>query len=326
MITTDQRALDKSAVSAVLAGYRYGRFIEDSDLQPSAGRAFLTDELSRLLLQPHVKTFGAFEDGHRLVGFLVAHESAWDTDHFGVRVWIVDGCYITPSDYETEFRIADLLVGAFDRWSREARIEFVSVKAASLDLPVVNVYEKWGFRYIESWVYNRFNLDRVGAHPRTPMQLRLAGPADREFMHAYSQEAFSLQRFHADHRIPHDKADSMYRKWIDTAFDEPRQKTLVYDQDGVPAAYLIFYINDYRPQFGKQYVQWKMALLGPSVRGRGVGADFFVSLLYYHRDQGMDVVDSGLTMRNLPSLNLHNRIGFKIISTLVTFHKWLERV
>ncbi|MCX6553034.1 MAG: hypothetical protein NTY02_18870, partial [Acidobacteria bacterium] len=203
-------------------------------------------------------------------------------------------------------------------------VRLVVVKAPSLDLPLIHAYEQWGFRYVETWIYNRFNLDRVSIHQRPELSLRVADRADKDLLLTYSHGAFDTHRFHADSRIARDKADSLYLKWIETAFNDPRQTVLVHDRDGKPAAGMIYYPNDYRAQLGVRYVQWKMALLDPAVRGKGIGFAFFAALLHHHRAEGFDVVDSGLTIRNLVSLNLHNRIQFKVVSTIVTFHKWID--
>jgi RimJ/RimL family protein N-acetyltransferase len=86
---------------------------------------------------------------------------------------------------------------------------------------------------------------------------------------------------------------------------------------------MIYYSSDLREYFGLQFAMWKMALLDPMNRNKGLGTDFFIACLHYHREEGLDVVDSGLSIRNLSSLNLHIKLNFKITSTLVTLHKWL---
>ena len=65
-----------------------------------------------------------------------------------------------------------------------------------------------------------------------------------------------------------------------------------------------------------------MALICPDSRDKKIGVDFLMSVLLYHKREGLDVVDSGLSIRNLASLNLHNKMGFKTFFTLVTLHKW----
>ena len=221
-----------------------------------------------------------------------------------------------------EYAIAHKLLHSFDEWCEEFKVRFTVMKAPALDLPVVNACEEHGFRYIETWIYNSFNLRKVETLPPPKRKLRFADITDSESMIACSHNAFDTQRFHADYHIPRERADSLYRKWIKSAFDNPLQKTLVIDQHNKPVAFMTYYVVDRASQLDFRYAQWKMALIDSNLRGKGLGYEFFVALLYHHRDEGLDIVDSGLSMRNLTSLNLHNRIGFKIISTIVTLHRW----
>jgi L-amino acid N-acyltransferase YncA len=86
---------------------------------------------------------------------------------------------------------------------------------------------------------------------------------------------------------------------------------------------MVYFPSDLTEFFGIRAAMWRMALLDPSRRGKGLGTGFFQSLVAYHGQEGLDIVDSGVSMRNLASLNLHNKCGFKVSSTLLTFHKWL---
>jgi L-amino acid N-acyltransferase YncA len=98
----------------------------------------------------------------------------------------------------------------------------------------------------------------------------------------------------------------------------------VHDIDGKPVAFMSYYQSDLSGFFGLRFAMWKMALIAPQCRGAGLGARFFKSLLHYHRTEGLDIVDSGLSMRNTASVNLHNKSGFKRICTLETLDRWLR--
>jgi hypothetical protein len=183
--------------------------------------------------------------------------------------------------------------------------------------------EKAGFRFIESWIYNKYDLRRYSPKPQNHLELRFAKKTDLEYMLAFSKEAFTTQRFHADFHIPYDKAESLYAKWIHTAFDDPKQKILVYDEGNMPCAYMIYYIQDLTTYYDQKFAMWKMALLNPQMTGKGIGSRFFSSVCDYHRTENLDMVDSGLSLRNIVSLNTHIKMNFKVVSTLVSMHLWL---
>lgn len=260
----------------------------------------------------------------QIAGILLFKLSRWDTDHFGYPVVIVDSIILRENDYEARLESAGEILDKLHQWLNSRHVRFASIRIPALDLAVIHGLEKRGFEYIESWIFNKYDLRKLEDPLQPPPSLRLAKPNDEPAMIAYSKGAFDTQRFHADGRIDRRKADSLYTKWIETSFRDPLQKTLVMELEGKPAAFMTYHQNDLHARFGLRFAMWKMALLDPARRGKGLGALFVNSLLHHHRKEGLDIVDSGLSMRNVVSLNLHNKCGFKTISTVLTFHKWLN--
>ena len=315
--------IDGDDLRTLIEQYKYGRYCEDVTLPLERSRLVVLDLVQQHQSRDDSKCVADFSPSGQLLGVLLFRLSQWDTDHFGYNVAIIDWVITAESDYDQKREIVDALLEQFHAWCPTAGIRFVSVKVPAMDLPAVHSFERWGFRYIESWIYNNYNLDKADEFEKPSWELRLAKPDDCSVLLDYSKGAFVTQRFHADPYIARDKADSLYEKWILTAFQDPRQDILVLDIENKPVASMIYYRNDLRQHLGLQFAMWKMALLDPASRGKGVGTNFFVSLLHHHGEEGLDVVDSGLSMRNLASLNLHIKLNFKVTSMLVTFHKWM---
>lgn len=316
--------MDNGEVEALIEQYKYGRYCEDQNLPMKGSQSFMLDYVRRYLSLDDSKYAVAFSSSGQILGLLLFKLSKWDNEHFGYNVIVIDSVIIRESDYDHKRNITNALLEQFHVWCQANRIRFVSVRVPSLDLPVVHSFESSGFRYIESWIYNTYDLNRIDEFGKTPYELRLAQPDDCRIMLDYSTGAFATHRFHADPHINYQKADSLYEKWILTAFGDPDQQILVLDVENRPTAFMLYSKKDLSRYFGLQFAIWKMALLDPTSRSRGVGTDFFIALLDYHRRDGLDFVDSSLSMRNLASLNLHSRLNFRVVSTLVTFHKWLK--
>jgi L-amino acid N-acyltransferase YncA len=258
-----------------------------------------------------------------LQGLLLFKLSDWDTHHFGINTSLIDFVVVEETEREKKAAITERLLIKYQRWCEANKIRFVVVKIPALDLPVIHAFEKNGFRFMENWIYNKYELRHLDRQSKQPLELRLIKPAELDQMISFSKGAFVTHRFHADSHIPKERAEALYEKWIQTAFRDPKQRILVHEKDGKPAAFMIYYPSDLRSYFHLRFAQWKMALLDPSLKGRGLGTNFFLSLLHYHLKEGLDVVDSGLSSNNLTSLNLHNKLNFKIFCNLVTFHKWI---
>lgn len=298
----------------------FGRYAEDVDVDAGACRRLLAGHAAAFLARPDAEQ-AALPNGRGLALFRL---SQWDSEHFGFPFAMIDSIQCAEKAYAPRLAQARRLVGAVLARLRARKARFVSLRVSQLDLSVVHALEEAGFSFIESWIYNKRDLRRLPPPAEPALTLRLARPQDEAAMLACCPGAFDTQRFHADLRFPRAKAENLYRKWIVSSFRDPKQKTLVHDVDARPAAFMTYYENDQSALFGLRFAMWKMALIAPDQRGKGLGRRFFEALFNHHRADGLDVVDSGLTTRNVASLNLHNRCGFKTIATMLTFHKWLD--
>ncbi len=299
---------------------KYGRYLEDRSLSQAAARRFLLDRTRRYLKRDDAHRLAAFAAGE-LQGMLLFRLSDWDTELFGYNVAIIESTLIQEDSYDRQVDVTRALLNRFEGWCRELHVRFVTAKLPALELAAIHGFETSDFRYLETWIHNKYSLPQIDPVEPAEHSLRLAESADYDTMLEHAEGAFASQRFHADPHIAWDQAESLYRKWISTAFRDPEQTILVMKE---PPAYLIYHKEDLSPYFNLRYVTWKFILLDPTHRGRGVGTSFLRSAMHWHRREGIDVVDSGLSARNLASLNAHNKLCFNIVSTLVTFHRWLS--
>ena len=315
--------ISSSDLKSLLADYRYGRYLEDNSLDINVSKHLMESKIHEYLLQDDTDFVIEYSEHHEIQGLLLFKLSSCDTKHFGINTSLIDYVVIKETEYEKKLSITNQLLIKYHKWCEAKKIRFVVVKISSLDLPTIHGFEKNGFRFMENWIFNKYELINLDQQSKQPLDLRLIKPSDLDDMLSFSKGAFVTHRFHADSYIPIEKAETLYEKWIRTAFNDPKQRILVYERNDKPAAFMIYYQYDLRSYFNLRFAMWKMALIDPSLKGKGLGTNFFLSLLHYHKKEGLDVVDSGLSNRNLTSLNLHNRLNFKIFCTLVTLHKWI---
>jgi L-amino acid N-acyltransferase YncA len=299
---------------------RYGRYFEDRDFSNQSAKALLLDQFERLASNQNTIVVKVYDES-TLKGVAILRKSPWDTEHFGFGVAILE--HIIPfSDSAVErFEITKKLMENVNLWLNENKIDFISARVPSLDLSVIQGAEEEGFRFIESWVYSKFNLKEFVKPAHIP-NLRYARAEDKALMLEYSKGAFVTQRFHADPRFSTQKADELYEKWVASAFEDPTQQIAVLDVEEKPAAFMIYYQQTTAGVEAAKYAMWKFTVIDPAMRGKGVGKVFFDALKAHHQAEGSEFIESGVTLRNLPSMNLHNSLNFKIISSLTTLHKW----
>ena len=317
-------AISKDVLERLIVHHKYGRFGEDIRLTPEMAQSYELHRISSYLERESVVTFLAVSDSGEALGLLLARLSLWDTEHFGYRVAVIDYVICNESPEIAQLNPAQYLVRAFDKWCLAKDVRFASVRLSGMQLQAIHVLEEERFHYIESYIKNVFELSRLGDRADHLSALRPIRPEELGIMLDFSQNAFADQRFHADANIDPTKAESLYRKWIHSAFNDPKREILVMDIDEQAAAFAICFEQDHRPYLDTRSITTEMAVTNPGIRGKGLGTDLFLSLFRYYRDCGVDVIYSGLTMRNLTSLNWHSKLGFRTVSVQVTFHKWYD--
>jgi len=301
---------------------KYGRYFEDRDFSIESARLILTDQLTKLVSNPDGVVVTA-QVANQIVGVAVLRKSLWDTEHFGFGMAVLEHVIPFAEDEAKRKEITKHLLSAVNSWLEENDIHFISSRIPSLDLAVIQGAEEMGFRFIESWVYSKFKLKDFVKPDHIP-NLRYAKEEDKELMLKYSKGAFSTQRFHADTRFSKQKADDLYEKWVSSAFEDKNQKIAVLDVDGAPSAFMIYYEQTKLGVEANKYTMWKFTVINPDMRGKGVGKIFFDALKAHHAQEGSEFIESGVSLRNLPSMNLHNGLNFKLISSLTTLHKWKD--
>jgi len=303
--------------------YAYGRYCSDPSLDLQASRRFELNQLYTYLQQGPTMSWLATQSGV-IVGVLGLRKSKWDTDFWGVNYANVDHLVVQGADTNSSKVIGEKLTQAMDEWSKRERLDFISARVDIFDLPVVHVLENHNFKYIETTITNSFDLKRLDSTPSKDYVIRLARPDEADLLIDLSKDGFNTHRFYADACFPKQKVDEMYRLWVQNSFvDPPIWTTVVLEKDDRVRGFMTYRVQDLTSYFGMNFVKWRMGVVGKNERGQGHGVDLFIGAMKYMHGQA-SVVDSGLTIRNIQSFNLHTKLNFKLICSSITFHKWFH--
>ena len=316
--------LNVANLSRILQNNKYGRYFEDKELPYDKTVLYTADCILNLISEKHAEYRIEKSDTNDIEGIVFFRKSAWDSEHFKKNTAIIDQILVNQKEPSKKIKITRSLIDSFLQWCDQEKIEFVVAKIPSLDLICINGLLHKGFDFIESWIFNKIDLRKYKVNSNNLLSLRVAKESDLHYMLEYSKDAFNTQRFHADYHISYAKAEGLYEKWIKNSFADPKQKILVYDHKNTPSAFMIYCISDLSNYYDLKFAVWKMAVIDPSLRGQGIGSAFFNSLLDYHIKEGLNILDSSLSLRNIASLNLHIKMNFKVIATLATLHLWIQ--
>jgi RimJ/RimL family protein N-acetyltransferase len=309
----------KAELGSLFEEYSYGRYCSDRTLDVAQARRLERDRCLAFLQDADSCTWLAL-DGGEPVGLLGLRISEWDTAFWGVKYVSIE--YVTAAGSERKPEQAlELLMNEADAWCRQERVEFCVARVDARDLKAIHALERHGFRYIETTVENSFDFRRASPPTCEMGVLRPPRPGEEIALVAATRAAFASHRFYADPGFPRERVDAMYESWVVNSLRDSKWQTLVLEVERVSRGFLTYRLEDLTPYLGLRLAKWRMAALAPEHRGKGYGEALFAGTLRALFGT-VDIVDSGLTTRNLRSVNLHSKIGFRTVCCSVTLHRW----
>lgn len=314
-------AISQDDVRPLFADYELGRYCADWSMPKEGARAIEAEAAFALLQRPSAVTFYATR-GSQIVGFLTGQKSAWDTDFWGIPYASVDQLHAIGETEAEREEIHVSLLEAFDGWLASEGMRFANARVHILDLAQVHALERRGYRYIETTLTNCLDVRKERFSLPEGYVIRAPKEGETALLVGMTKDAFVTHRFYADPGFPRKKVDEMYERWVESSLTSPAWTTIVLDKDGDAKGFFIYKIEDLRKHVGLRITKWRMGVLGGDDRAKGHGIPLFQGAMDYVRAES-DIVDSGLSLRNTKSFNLHTKLGFRGLAFSSTYHKWL---
>lgn len=308
------------ALSALFDGRAYGRYCADWTLDREAARRLERDRFFAYL-QTNSQTSLLVWEGGEIRGALGMRRSEWDSRLWGFPCATIEHLYVAETGGADRRRIANGLVAAADRWCIQEGITFAFARSDAQDLPPLHALENSGFRYVETTVKDTCDLRRLAPLAREGWTIRDVRPNEADVLVDLVRGAFLDHRFYADGRFAPSQVAIMYQQWVRNSLSDPTWTTIVLEEGGKVNGLFTFRYEDLTPYFGLHFVTWRLAAVGPDARGSGHGLKLFHGALDFVRDRAT-IVDNESSCRNIRSVNLQLKIGFRVVCFSVTLHKW----
>jgi len=246
--------------------------------------------------------------------------SGWDKDHFGFDMAGIRVLFSSPTAEGEKF-IKDTL-SACMAFLKAKGISFASARIQGDDLCSIHVLEHLGFRYYENIIWPVLDTRRVAE--TIPPGLRLMKPEDLDrARHIASHYQYERGHFHCDDRFPKPLVNTMYAKWVETAFNRNGTVAVIESDDEV-AGYFVYEMDkSLSAHLGYSYGRLQSLALDQSARGKGLGKKLFDGTLALIKQSGGQYIDSGYATKNHLSARLHHTNGFLPVYEEVTLHNWL---
>jgi len=130
---------------------------------------------------------------------------------------------------------------------------------------------------------------------------------------AIARESFSSDRFHVDFQCPEALANRRFELWICDLLHNPEVIFDIVEVNGEAAGFMARKENHLIiAGFSKKYVR------------AGLGDYLWLGSLQCMQKHGLRYAETLVSTNNIPSLNLHARLGFKFRNPQYSFHCWQQ--
>jgi len=167
-------------------------------------------------------------------------------------------------------------------------------------------------------------IDEINFIIPANLNFRFAKNEDKKkLIELASKNTFKKSHFYLDLNFDLENIDKMYSKWIDSALDSEK-RVIVIEEENEIAGVFIYSIANFIQNFDKKIGIWEFAAIDSKFRNKGLGMRLFYSALQACINDGVHVIDTILVEKNIISQRFHDKLGFRLVNTYYTFHRWFK--
>jgi RimJ/RimL family protein N-acetyltransferase len=250
------------------------------------------------------------------VGVSTWRKLEWDSEQFGMPAARVELLEASGSYAEARGKKRELLASVLEQ-CRKAGIRHLSARVDTGDFSTIHALEEGGFELIDG--IQTFLLPLDGNRASAPVGTRMFEPRDLPQVLEIGRTAFIFDRFHADHVLSPSVADQVNESWTRNCCLGIAADAVVVAEEGERIASYVTCGTNREARRGiiilVATAEW--------ARGRGAARRASSAALDWFASEGMESVEVGTQLRNIPAARLYESLGFRLTRTSFTFRKIL---
>jgi dTDP-4-amino-4,6-dideoxy-D-galactose acyltransferase len=251
---------------------------------------------------------------------------AWDSQQLGVGAGRLDWL-VASGDYQEQYTIKEALLTAILEACADQSIRHLSARVDASDLSSIHLLEEHGFITVDSIL--TFSLDIGDARWPSPpegLEIGLSRPEDIEQLKAIARSSYAYGRFHSDPQILKAVADELHAVWLENScLRKAADAVIAAAENGRILGFVTCKIDRRAAQYlGLIIGTIVLVATAPEARGCGVARATIYGSLDWFRGQGVDIVEVGTQLRNIPASRLYEACGFRLVASSISLRKWME--
>lgn len=240
----------------------------------------------------------------------------WDSEQFSIPAARLDLLDASGSYAEARAQKRELLASVLDE-CRGAGIGHLSARVDTGDVTTIHALEEAGFELIDGIL--TFLLSLSGNHTAMPPGTRLFDARDLPQVLEIGRTAFIVDRFHADPALSTAVADQVNENWTrNCCLGIAADAVVVAEEEKRVVSYVACRAD---PEAGHGIII--LVATAEWARGRGAARRASSAAIHWFATQGVDAIEVGTQLRNIPAARLYESLGFRMTRTSLTFRKVL---
>lgn len=303
-------------------------------------RGLSNEQLSNFVLEEINKCLGLADGsyiylarkGREVVGLVVLRLLPWDKQIFKKEMAAID-YLIAIGSYEDRINIADSLLSKLSDKCKDLKIEHLSIRLDTADLPCIHILEGAGFKLMDILVTYCFDFSKpYNKDSKYSCNIREQEVKDIGTVASITKISFQnyIDRFHSDPTLDDENCDQLYVEWAkNSCLRNVADQVVVAEMNGEVIAFATYKLHKRISYLSGLKVFEVGELIAVSPKGRRGG--IYTSLVKYGMDWSFEQSSEPDMTRFIIKAQVGNtsvqrawsNLGLKLCGSQVTFHKWL---
>ncbi|MDP3937709.1 MAG: hypothetical protein Q8R92_06195 [Deltaproteobacteria bacterium] len=269
-----------------------------------------------------------------IVGFVGAARSPWESEHFGLPMATIAHIFARGEGNERA-AIAAALLASLEGDARDRGFRHLRGMSDIEDTALLLALQERKFLLVDTLVtYISDNQRPPAAPPPVDPSFTFEtyrkedfgriDPGEISHIAKFMREAYRIDRFHADPRLPREKCHEVYVEWFRNVFNGNWADGVhLLRKEGRVVGFLGFqYFAEIEARYGSKIIGRGLSAVLPEGRG-GYSAltHATVNLCPY----GSRHAEFDSQIQNFPVINVWVRNGLSFARGRYTLHRWLDR-
>lgn len=311
---------DLHGIKPLLKQYKFKEFRNCRIFSQETQTFYLFRQIEDMLSNRDENKIIVAVEKNDIVGLASLSKLPWASQIFAVNMGKIE--YLISRAQKPEG--IDHLIEKSLKIARNRGLKFLLARVDTADFLALHSLERAGFNLMDSLLTYLFDY-RKGKPlaMRRVYPVRQAGKRDFDSIVKIAQMSSWQGHWHADPRISDEKANCLYVAWAKKLLDAwPENPAWVTEKAGKVVGYAAIQLNqDLAKLTGKSLFSAGAGAVLPEARGAYLSLQTaIIQKCMENKEFALQEVE----INNYPSVKILQKLGFELVRSRYTFHKWLE--